>query len=118
MSTYENEKAFLNRKLVTKTINWEVIAAVSQLCSPPLAEAEAKEIVATFKDALHRKAAIVFHKMIFTVNSKLRGGIRVIVSIPLLREFFADEIDYPSGGGGKGLTPMATQPRPPGGRGV
>lgn len=118
MSTFENEKAFLNRKLVTKTVNWEVLAAMSQLCSPALSEAEAKDIVSTLKDALGKSAALVFQKMIFSVNSKLKGGYRVIASVPLLREYFGDEIEAYSGGGGKGMTPMSTQPRPPGGRGV
>lgn len=114
--TFESEKAFLNRKLPTNNVNWEVLPALSQLISPPLAEQEAKNIVSQLKDALGKKCAIVFHKMVFSANSKLRGGMRVVVSVSLLREFFAGEIDGGGGGGGRGLNPLQTNPKPGRGR--
>jgi len=115
-NAYENEKAFLNRKLVTKKIEWEIVPALSQLISPPLPENEIKEIISQFRDVLGKKAAVVFPKMVFSVNSKLRGGLRVVVAIGLLREFFGAEIDGGGGGGGRRLNPLQTNPRPGGGR--
>lgn len=113
---YESEKAFLNRKLPTNNVNWEVLPALSQLISPPLAEPDAKNVVSQLKDALSKKCAIVFHQMVFSASSKLRGGTRVVVSVPLLREYFAGEIDGWTGGGGRGLNPLQTNPKPGRGR--
>lgn len=120
MSEYTAEKNFINRKLLTLKQEWDVLPARSELISAPLAEPEAKNIVNTLKDALGKKKGVlvVFHKMVSTVTSKLRGGTRVIISIPLLREYFAGEIEVDWGGGGRGLNPLQTTPRPPGGRGV
>lgn len=116
-TVFVNEKAFLNRKLLTTKVEWEVLPALSQLISPPLADQEAKDIVGQLKDALGKQAAVVFHKMIFTMNSKLRGGLRVVVSVALLREFFAAEIDGFGGGGGRGLNPKSSpSPSPRGAR--
>lgn len=117
-NNYAAEIAFINRKLSNNKVKWETLAAKSEIISPPLSEAEAKSVIATLKDALSRKALVVFHKMVFTVNSKLRSGTRVVISITLLREFFASEIDNDFGGGGKGYNPKTNQPKPPGGRGV
>lgn len=119
MSTpYASEKAFLGRKLPTFNIEWELLPALTQLITPPLAESDARTIINQLRDALGAAAGAKFDKMTFSVNSKLRGGLRVVVSIPLLREFFAGEIDTDVSGGGRGLNPMQTTPRPPGGRGV
>lgn len=110
-STFVSEIAFLNRKLPTAKIKWEVLASLSQIVSPPLAESEAKNTVASYKEILGKKANIRFHKMMFTATSKLRGGMRIVVSVNLLREIFADEIDGDSlGGGGRGYNPLQTRP--------
>lgn len=118
MSTnYASEIAFINRKLSNNKVKWEALAAKSEIISPSLSEMEAKNIISALKDALGKKSLAVFHKMIFTVSSKLRGGTRVVISINLLREIFANEIDGDIGGGGKGYNPLTNQPKPPG-RGV
>lgn len=115
MSTqYQSEIAFLNRKLLTTKVSWTILPALSQIVSPPLSDSEVKNIIAKFKDALGKKAIIEFPKMIFSAPSKLQGGSRVIVNVPLLREIFASEIDGWSGGGGRRYNPLST--RPTGGR--
>ncbi len=116
-NNYASEIAFINRKIPNSKVQWETLPAKSELISPSLSEAEAKNIVATLKEAIGKRALVVFNKMIFTVSSKLRGGTRVVISINLLREFFGNEIDSDSGGGGKGYNPFTNQPKPPG-RGV
>jgi hypothetical protein len=94
------------------------LVAKSELISPILTEQEAKNIVAALKDALGKKAVVLFHKIVFTMSSKLRGGMRVVISINLLREVFGGEIDGDTGGGGgKGYNPLTNKPKPPG-RGV
>jgi len=111
MSTqYAAEIAFLNRKLLTTKIKWEILPAVSQIVSPPLTDSETKSIISRLKDALGRKASAQFHKMVFSATSKLRGGTRVIILVPLLREIFANEIDPYGGGGGRGYNPLSTRP--------
>ncbi len=114
---YASEIAFINRKLPNNKVKWETLIAKSEIISPPLSEVEAKTIVSALKDALSKKSLVVFHKMIFTVSSKLRGGTRVVISISILRDIFASEIDGDAGGGGKGYNPRTNQPKPPG-RGV
>jgi len=110
-STYAAEIAFLNRKLPSANVKWEILAALSQIVSPPLAEGEAQNIVANYKKMLGNKMGIRFNKTIFTVASKLRGGMRIAISVSLLREFFGDEIDGDAGGGGgRGYNPLQTRP--------
>lgn len=116
MSTYEAEKKFLNKKLVPQEVNWDVLPAVSQLVSPNFSEVDAKGIVSRLKDALYAKCARVFTQLTFTRPSKLSGGSRVVVDIKLLREYFGNEIETSWGGGGRGLNPNQTTPKPPGGR--
>jgi hypothetical protein len=100
-TTYQSEINFLNRKLLTTKVQWTILPALSQIVSPSLQELEAKNILAKLRDALARKAILEFNKMIFLAPSKLQGGTRVIVNVPLLREIFSDEIDGWSGGGGR-----------------
>lgn len=107
---YQSEIAFLNRKLLTTKVKWAILPALSQIVSPPLPDAEAKNVVAKLKDALGKKAILEFHKMIFSAPSKLQGGTRVIVHVALLREIFGDEIDGGGGGGGRGYNPLSTRP--------
>lgn len=116
-NNYASEIAFINRKLPNNKVKWETLAAKSEIISPPLSDAEAKSVVTSLKDALGKKALALFHKMVFTVSSKLRGGTRVVISITILREVFASEIDGDTGGGGKSYNPLSNQPRPPG-RGI
>jgi|GEM_PF-1779921 len=116
-NNYASEIAFINRKLPNNKVKWETLMAKSEIISPPLSDTEAKSIVTALKDALGKKALTTFHKMVFTVSSKLRGGTRVVISVTLLREVFANEIDGDTGGGGKSYNPLTNQPRPPG-RGV
>ncbi len=117
--SYEPVKAFLNKKIVPTQVAWEVIVPLDQVSSPPLSDPEATTIIARLKEAFgHNKAAMIeFHSKILKMSSKLRGGTRVVVSIPWLREHFAAEIETDfSGGGGRGLNPMSTRPSPRGGR--
>lgn len=111
MKPFEKEKIFLNKKLLTSPIEWKELPSLAQVISPSLNNAEIKNIISSLRDSFNKKAAIVFRKMVYSVDSKLNGGTRVVVVIPLLREFFADEIDSASGGGGRGLTPLQTRPR-------
>lgn len=116
---YKAEIDFLNRKLPTANIKWQSLSALSQLASPPLSDAEANNLIAQYKSIMADAAKqnqVLFNKMVFTVASKLRGGIRVAVSIPLLRQVFGHEIDGVSGGGGRGYNPLTT--RPTRGRGI
>lgn len=116
MSTpFQSEIAFLNRKLLTTKVKWEILPALSQIVSPPLPDDQAKNIVAKLKDAFGKKVILDFNKIVFSTPSKLRGGTRVIVIVPLLREHFAGEIDGWSGGGGRGYNPFSTRPTRSGG---
>ena len=112
---YRAEIAFLNRRLLTTKINWQVLPAMSQIATPAMSEDKAKLLVSKLKDALLRKAKEKFHTMVFLASSKLQGGTRVIIAVPLLREFFSDEIDGWGGGGGRGYNPLSTRPTKPGG---
>lgn len=116
-NNYAAEIAFINRRLPTNKVKWEILPAKSEIISPLLSDTEASNIVNALKDALSKRALAVFHKIVSTVSSKLRGGTRVVISVTLLREYFAGEIDGDTGGGGKGYNPLTNQPRPPG-RGV
>lgn len=108
---YEAEIRFLNRKLVGHSINWEIRSAVEQIMTPLLSENKAKEIHEELKRALSAKAGLLMDKMAFTVSVK--GQMRVVISVRLLRDKFASEIDGGGGGGGgPGLNPLKTTPSP------
>lgn len=113
----EVEIRFLKRKLPTMNIKWELMPAVGQIISASISEDEAKKIISNLRDALLKKAGVNFPKMVFSVASKLRGGMRVVVVMSLLREIFGDEMADDSGGGGKSYNPFSTKPKPPG-RGI
>ncbi len=116
--SYDAEKAFLNRKIVPTAIAWEVIVPLEQITSPPLSDPEATNIINSLKEAFrsNKDAMIEFHSKIMKMSSKLRGGMRVVVSVPWLREHFAGEIETDFSGGGRSLNPLATRPSPRGGR--
>lgn len=116
-NVYAKEVTFLDRKLLASNVKWESREAVSQLMSPPMPPNEASNIISKLRDALAKKSGLDFPKMVQPVASKLSGGTRVVIAVNLLRQHFADEIDAASGGGGRGLNPMQSRPRPPG-RGV
>lgn len=109
---FDNEKRFLNRKLVLETVTWEDRPAINQILSPAMQEAQAKKIHTNLRDALSRKAGLVLDKMVMLVEVKSqRGFSRVAVNVKLLRDKFVDEIDGWGGGGGHGLNPLRTDPR-------
>lgn len=118
--SYDAEKAFLSRKIVPATVAWEVIAPLEQISSPPLPDADASNIVSSLKEAFrnNKSAMIEFHTKVLKMNSKLRGGMRVVISVPWLRQNFASEIEADVSGGGRGLNPLSTRPSPRGGRGI
>lgn len=116
MSEFTAEKSFLNRKLPTQKVEWGILPALSQIASPPMAEPDARGIIKQLKDALGQKSGTEFHQMVFTAISKLRGGLRIIISVPLLRKYFSSEIEGDISGGGRGLNPLSTRPSPRGGR--
>lgn len=115
---YEREIKFLERKLPTANIKWQALSAMEQVVSPPLSDGEANDIVARLKDAFGdrpKQAQMPFIKIITTAASKLRGGTRVIISVPRLRDVFAADIDgHSGGGGGRGYNPMSVRPGPRG----
>jgi hypothetical protein len=113
---YANELAFINRKLVNATIKWDTVEAMEQVISQTISEIEAKNLINQLREALLKKAGMLFPKMVFSVHSKLHGGSRIVISIPMLREVFAGEIDFDSSGGGRGLNPLKTRPTVRGGR--
>jgi hypothetical protein len=112
--TYTAEIDFLGRKLPTAAIKWQALPAKSELISPPLHERDAHNLIAQLKDALGeaaiQQAGVLFSKMIFAVSSKLQGGVRVAISIGLLRQVFGSEIDGSVGGGGRVYSPLSTRP--------
>lgn len=108
---YEAEIKFLNKKLTGHVIKWEVRSAVEQVMTPLLSNDTANQILADLKRTLAAKAGMLMDKMAFVVQVK--GQARVVVSIKLLREKFAGEIDAGGGGGGgPGLNPLKTSPSP------
>lgn len=118
MADFESEIRFLNRKISPAKIKWEPRAVMLQVVSESVSDAQAKKIIDALKDALSKKCAAVFHKMVTSITSKVSKGVRVIIDINLLREYFAGDIDSDGGGGGRGLNPKVSQPRPPGSRGI
>jgi len=116
MSTpFANEIAFLNRKLFGTKVTWEARPALSQIITPALPDAEAKNIVSKLRERLGKKAVVEFQKMVTSSPSKLSGGTRIIIAVPILREIFGDEIDGWGGGGGRRYNPLSTRPGPRGG---
>ncbi len=118
MALYDSEIAFVNRKIPTIKVKWQALPAMSQIASQAYANPdEPKNIIGLLKDAFGKKAIDRFHKMVFTVSSKLQGGVRVVDAVKLLREVLGNDIDSDGGGGGRSYNPLSTQPRPPG-RGI
>ena len=111
MSTpFEAEIRFLNRKLFMMNIKWEPLVAMSQIVTAAIPDEEARSIVNKLRETLIKKAGVQFPKMVFSMPSKLKGGTRVIIAVSLLRDFFSDEIDGWSGGGGRRYNPLSTRP--------
>lgn len=108
---YNDEIAFLNRKLFGRKIQWKAIPALSQIASTTLSKFDALEIVNKLQVQLEtkcKKQQKLFSNMVWIFKDSI-----VLVNVPLLREVFGDEIDGFSGGGGRKMrvktTPMKSR---------
>jgi hypothetical protein len=111
MTTYQSEIAFLNRKLPTEKIKWEVIAAMGQIVTPIIPESDANAIFKNYKNVFGLKAGFSFNKMFMVMPNKLKPGFaRLVVVVEVLRDIFGGEIDSGGGGGGRGYNPLSTRP--------
>jgi len=109
MEDYKIEIQFVNQKSPTVSIIWEARPLIEQIMSPLLLKEES--------DRHHEKLAQIFKpraglrlgqllKLVCPDPSK--GMCRVVISIKLLRELFADELAGFGGGGGKRLKKVQT----------
>lgn len=96
---YNDEIAFLERKLLGKKIAWKAIAPLAQLASNGLNQFDALEVVNRLKLQLEAKCQKQ-QKLFSSIVSIFKDN-TVIIKVPLLREVFGDEIDGFSGGGGR-----------------
>jgi hypothetical protein len=104
---YNDEIAFLERRLAGKKIAWKAVAPLEQLASNGLSQFDALEVVNRLK--LQLEAKCQKHKKIFSSMVSIIKDSIVVVKVPLLREVFGDEIDGFSGGGGR---KMRVNPNP------
>lgn len=110
---YNDEIAFLNRKLIGKKIQWKAVAALEQIASSGLTKFDALDVVNKLQVQLEAKCKKQ-QKLFSSIVSIFKETI-VVVKVPLLREVFGDEIDGFSGGGGRKMrvktTPISTTMR-------
>lgn len=100
---YEAERALLTRKFPTLGFDWETRKLIEQLVSPLLMRDEADFLYQKIHEGLQLKAKQNLDKLVQLIEvDKRRALCRIVISVKLLRECFADELtDQDEGGGGR-----------------
>lgn len=108
---YKTEIDFIGKRAPTVTVVWQARPAIEQLVSALLPKMDADRSFLKLTEVFKPRAGLRVGQLVKQVcPDPSKGMFRIVISVSLLRELFADELFGWGGGGGKRLKQVTESP--------